>query len=129
MEELTYEQDGLLREILKGRLDEVNAIDKPSIIKVFDKLHETGLLKELFGVVLRPYNPTILHRAWNAFWSWKNTVPGNPIDVMKNSEIAGVVGDFFVVNLNWIDRWKKSDTELESLTTILPVSIQKMPIS
>lgn len=109
MEELTYDEDTALREIVKGKIGEVLQLDMNNMITLLDKLHEAGVIMDLFKIVVKPYNPTPFHWMWNKFWqSYSGISDGEAIRKMKNSEIAAVLYDFFIINLSWMTNWANS---------------------
>lgn len=109
MEELTYDEDTALREIVKGKIGGVLQLDMNNMITLLDKLHEAGVIMDLFKIVVKPYNPTPFHWLWNKFWQLRSGISdGEAIRKMKNSEIAAVLYDFFTINLSWMTNWANS---------------------
>lgn len=104
-DELTYEEDGRAKEILK-KLEELFQGDDRSFGSILEKAYDAGLIPDLFKIILKPYQPTILHALWNAFWArhYHLNLSNIPelVGVMKNSEIGLVGRDFFLLNTSWI---------------------------
>jgi hypothetical protein len=100
--ELNYEEDGRAKECLK-KLEEAFQDEEKSFGVIIEKIYDSGVVPDLFKVILKPYQPTLLHAMWNAFWSRRYRIDMTQIvKVMKNTEIAVVVSDFFLLNTSWI---------------------------
>lgn len=109
--ELTYEEDGRAKEILKN-LESAFESDEKQIGQIIEKIYDSGVVPDLFAIILKPYQPTPVHTLWNAFWARyyhldRSKIP-QLVGVMRNSEIAAVVSDFFLLNTSWIGNWGNS---------------------
>jgi len=126
-DELTYEEDGQAKECLK-KLEEAFQGDEKTFGIIIEKVYDSGVIPDLFKVILKPYQPTILHALCNAFWSrWYHLDRTQIVKVMKNSEIGVVVSDFFLLNTSWMGSSGNSSGEStgslklpSSLTSLFP---------
>lgn len=110
-EELTYEEDGRAKEVLK-KLEAAFDGQEKHFGQILETLYDAGVVPDLFKVILKPYQPTPLHALWNRFWArWYHIDRNRIIGVMKNSEIAAVVADFFLFNTSWMGNSPPSSTE------------------
>jgi hypothetical protein len=115
-DELTYAEDGRVKEVVKEVVGPGFGLE--NFGESVDLLYEKGAIPGLFAVVLKPYEPTILHRLWN-----KAFMPaGGIVPVMKNSEVAQVLSDFFLFNTRWIGDLMSllPGLGLQTLTTLTP---------
>lgn len=102
-EELTFAEDGEVREIF----DQIAVLSSPerSIAGLLEAVYMNGIARKIFGIILKPYEPTFLHALWNRFWCWYHGCPrdgGSIIGALKNSEVMEVLSDFFVLNTSWM---------------------------
>lgn len=100
IKELTYEEDGMLRELWKQYVD---LSKEKELSDVIDTMYSSGSLEKLFTVVLKPL-PLL------GSWNWivchlQGFTRQTTIRKMTNSAIARVVADFFVVNGSWISNY------------------------
>jgi hypothetical protein len=68
-----------------------------------DRLLEKKLLPRLVRIVLKPYEPNPWRKLLNRFYAWKNDVRGAEDAIASSPEFAGMVRDFFLLNVAWID--------------------------
>ena len=98
IEELTYEEDGRAKELLK-KIEEAFQGEEKTLGVILEKVYDSGVVPDLFTIILKPYQPTFLHALWNAFWARHHHLDRSNIKqlvgVMKNSEIGAVLSDFF----------------------------------
>lgn len=98
---LTYEQDEQLLGIYK-LMAEANAEDEgkdPDLQQILNRFYQAKVVPQLFSIVLRPYQPTILHRIWNNYWRAKGKIDqANLQSGMTRVEWGGIVTDFFMVS-------------------------------
>jgi hypothetical protein len=109
-EELTYGEDAKVKKCIT-QLAEITS-GNISLVDALGKIYDSGVAEELFGVILKLYEPTIFHRAWNFVWSKYYGIDLNhresgkkkkpAIAILKNSEVMAVLADFFVLNTNWM---------------------------
>jgi len=110
-EELTYPQDGQIREMLE-EVDQAFVGLDPSTTSmgvVTAKLYDAGLIPKLFGIILRPHhaNPGVwLKNVVLRFLFRLDREDLPTTGRMKNSEIVEVVKDFFLLNTQWM--WPSS---------------------
>ncbi len=106
LSELTFEEDASVRKLLKEKLGALGQMNDPTVGGILDFTFESGVLLELFQIILKPYAPTILHRAWNAACIKLHRIDRNEIiKQMTNSEIARATVDFFHVNAKWMSAY------------------------
>lgn len=103
-EELTFGEDGKVREILCR----IAALTSPQakVGDLLESIYTEGLAEELFAVILKPNNATIVHRLWNRFWSWRHKIRPegrSVISHLRNSQVMEVLSDFFVLNTIWMN--------------------------
>jgi hypothetical protein len=100
--ELTYGEDILVKEIL-GELAETISGDI-KFGEAIERLIEKKIPPRLMAIILKPYQPTIIHGLWNAFWLGRYKLTSDEIiNKMKNSEVMEVLGDFFLLNTKWMN--------------------------
>lgn len=114
IEELTYEEDGRAKELLK-KIEEAFQGEEKTLGVILEKVYDSGVVPDLFTIILKPYQPTFLHALWNAFWARHHHLDRSNIKqlvgVMKNSEIGAVLSDFFLLNTSWISSWGNSSEQ------------------
>lgn len=119
---LNYGQLVELYKLLKGRFAGF-AWTSPQLGAWLDKLIEDDLAPRAVAVVLTPYEPTPLHRAWNRWMAKRNGI-NTPQDLAKvitlSPRFARVVRDFFFLNVAWLEGWLnmplRSGTELGNMS-------------
>jgi hypothetical protein len=100
--ELTYGEDLELKGVLKV-LSERFSVSKVTLADVIDTVFDGETVATLIRVILKPYEPTPLHRLWNVIAARKSGVDvKNIVASMPNSQLAGVLADFFMLNTKWI---------------------------
>jgi hypothetical protein len=104
-EELTFEELGKVREIVKGSFLDTSYLNEQNIVSLIDDMYDKGLLEQVFAIVLKPVK--------NHFMFWKNGVE-SPLKNMKTSEIARVCVDFFTLNFAWINNFLNTGNNLTS---------------
>ncbi len=111
--ELTYAEDGKVKDILKPFAGFFKTKPKPDIIKIVDKVYDEGSMPSLLRVVLKPHS-FFLFRVWNHFFVEETTANGGELcNVLKNSEIAEVLRDFFLLNTSWMPDLRGLSSMLE----------------
>jgi hypothetical protein len=101
-DELTYEEDGLAKESLKT-FEAAFDSEQKQFGQIIEKIYNSGVVPDLFRIILKPYQPTFVHKLWNAFWArYYHLDRSQIVRTMKNSEIAAVIGDFFLLNTSWM---------------------------
>jgi hypothetical protein len=119
-DELTYSED--LR--LRGPIKEISGVLQGGDVSFGDLIEKTidsGLFPEVLKVILKPYEPTILHRLWNRYWRGRYGTD-EVVSVMRNSEIAKVIADFFVLNTSWMGSLPNISNASSSILSKLPVT-------
>jgi len=113
---LTYGDLLKMIRLLRDRLKNVGT-ERPSIVAIIDSLDADGSMRTLMNLFLKPYEPTILHRAWNWFWMRRAKIDrdGYVLDAMDTPTAARVMADFFLVNWNWYDKLMRSKIGSRSL--------------
>jgi len=119
MPEITYEEDGQVLRLIDDKLEGINR-SVTGMLSALHSIYQSGVVPELFGIILKPYEPTPLHRWWNRFWFWRS---GNKsIDQltrkMPNSVWTEIAVDFFTVNAGFLERLLAT---VSSSGSILPV--------
>jgi hypothetical protein len=104
-EELTFEELGKVREIVKGSFLDTSYLNEQNIVSLIDDIYDKGLLEQVFAIVLKPVKNPLLF--------WKNGVE-SPLKNMKTSEIARVCVDFFTLNFSWINNFLNTGDSLTS---------------
>lgn len=100
--ELTYGEDLQLKGVLKVLSDRF-AGGNPTLADVIDTVFDGETVAALVRVILKPYEPTPLHRVYNALRARVGRVDRtNIVNAMPNSQLAGVLADFFMLNTKWI---------------------------
>ncbi len=60
-------------------------------------------LQRIINIVLKPYEPTIIHRWWNKFWMKLAGMTSDTVyEHIPKSILVQIVADFFLFDLNWI---------------------------
>lgn len=100
--ELTYGEDLELKGVLRVISDRF-AGGKATLSDMIDVVFDGETVATLLSVILKPYEPTIVHKAYNAFVArWRGVDRANIVNVMHNSQLAAVLADFFMLNTRWI---------------------------
>ncbi len=100
--ELTYGEDIALKGVLKVISDRF-ANGQATLGDLIDVAFDGETVAGLLRVVLKPYEPTPIHKAYNAIRAKIGRVDrGNIISIMPNSQLAVVLADFFMLNTRWI---------------------------
>lgn len=100
--ELTYGEDLALKGVLKTVADRF-ASGQATLGDMVDLAFDGETIAALLRVVLKPYEPTPLHRWYSLMRARAAGVDmGNIISVMPNSQLAAVLADFFTINTRWI---------------------------
>lgn len=127
--ELTYEEDVKLREIIPAawRSYVAGGQQANDLAAIVDRLFEQNVIREVIRIVLKPDEPTLVHRWLNRLRARRSGIdPDDPILRLHNSEIARVLADFFTINSSWISAYLiLSDSSLLKADTI-PI-IQGLP--
>ncbi|MFI5250797.1 MAG: hypothetical protein ACHQQQ_00070 [Bacteroidota bacterium] len=110
-EELTYAEDAQVKKCI-SKIAEISS-GNVTLFDVIGSIYDTGLLEELFAVILKPDHRTKFHQIWNWWWARYYGITLHPeipmngrkpiIGLLKNSEIMEVLADFFVLNTNWMN--------------------------
>lgn len=112
--ELTYGEDLELRPVLKVIAEKFGA-GSPSLGDVIDTIFDGNTLPVFIGIVLKPHEPTLLHKAYNAINAKLHRVDrGKIVQQMPNSQLAEVLADFFMLNTGWM----KSLPTLQNLSAL-----------
>lgn len=107
-DELGYVEDGIVKSLLREKFDNLK-IEEAQLAQVFDHLYDSGVLRELFKIILKPDRSTLIRRGLNRWQAWRHGVNmADPIVSMKNSEIAQVLIDFFDCNVSWMSNLQSS---------------------
>lgn len=96
-DELSYEEDGPAKELLK-RSSVILKENDQDILSIIDQLYDANVIPDLLDLVLKPFNPTPLHRLWNLICLARLGRPKKIVSKMRNSEIGEVIRDFFTDN-------------------------------
>ncbi len=113
MPEILYEQETELLGIY-GLISELGGEDT-KFGDVLEAFYARGVIPRLFKTILKPFQPTFLHRLWNQFWSWKHDVnPENLAKGLKRSEWGGMVADFFLGSDTGMMSFENSASDLVS---------------
>ncbi len=113
-EELTWAEDQELRPIL-AKLSGKFAFDKVSLQDVIDTVFDGETVEAFMRIVLKPYAPTPFHRAYNAIVARAQRIDRDEIvKLMRNSQLAEVLADFFTLNTSWIGSWPMLRSILDS---------------
>jgi hypothetical protein len=96
--ELTLGEDGAVKSLLKP-LDGI--FTEKSIGKFIDRLLDGGVIPALLGIILKRYEPNFLFRLANGKNSPGEMTP-EVCSRLKNSEVAKVLTDFFILNTRWM---------------------------
>lgn len=105
-EELTFEELGKVREIVKGSFLDTNYLNEQNVVSLIDDIYDKGLLEQVFAIVLKPIKNPLLF--------WKKDNIETPLKDMKTSEIARVCVDFFTLNFAWISNFLNTGNNLTS---------------
>jgi len=111
-EELTFEELGQVRALVKNSFLNINYLNDSNIVKIVDDMYDKGLLKDVFKIILKPFIPK-----WK-FWIKEPEKIEVPLNKMKTSEIARVIVDFFIYNFGWINNFLTSGNN-STLTNLL----------
>lgn len=104
--ELTVPEDEQIADVHKYVMDALFD-GKTKIGDVVEALYKKqndeseSRIQRVLRVVLKPYEPTILHRWWNKFWL-KHYGIKNIYEHIPKSIIVKIITDFFFFDLNWI---------------------------
>jgi hypothetical protein len=91
--------------LLKGRMSQVREGGLAGVASLLDEMSRDGTLQKLLSIVVKPHEPTRLHRWRNGRALKKHGVTReNFVLHMEAGEVARAGIDFFRVNLNWISK-------------------------
>ena len=102
-EELTFAQDGIVRELLVRIAGSTGP--NATLGEWLDAVLREQIAESLFEIILKPHEPTLLHRWGNRCRLWrKGIAPGGRgiLPHLHNSQVAEVLADFFDLNTSWM---------------------------
>jgi hypothetical protein len=123
---LEYGENELVKPVIKEAY-KIWSEHQGNLGMLIDELHTRALLPKLFRVILRPHNPTPVHRLYNYLQRKRIGIPNYPvIHYMTNAQVARVTTDFFLFNLKWINVSSNSVLSSDSPTQSLMESWTKI---
>lgn len=102
-DELKFQDNELVRDVLRDANINVHDTVSLEIGKLLDSLYDKKVLQKIIPVILKPYEPNAFYRWRNARGYKKNNfTQETAVQIMTDSEIARVMIDFFIYKSLWI---------------------------
>jgi hypothetical protein len=134
-EQLTYDEFETIWKLTRGHFAGLDFADpKGGLADWIDRSIEKRILPRIAAVILKPHEPTPLHKLWNRWAARRSGIkPEDLGTVISASPVLGeIVRDFFMLNVGWIDVWlntqpnfrsngKGTATPAETLSTLMNI--------
>lgn len=99
--DLNSRDDDRTNDIYLSLIDIFGRIDSIQTSLILDEIKKDDKIKRLLAVVMKPYNPTPLHKLWN--WRMMKKVNKSAIwESMSYYEMTPMVIDFFLFKARWL---------------------------
>ena len=102
--ELLYGEDFAVRKLCAAYSDLPHTDE--ALPQFMERMFSDGTLPAFGALVLKPHEPTAIHRWWNQRACLREGITReNVVEFMDRAQIAEVIRDFFVLREQWIARF------------------------